>query len=186
MAEYRTANQSLVLLAQRDLADFWGALNLNLPERTRDALLDFYPELVAAYGDAAALLGADWYDALRDVPPSATSFKAALARPVDTEQAQGVVRWGAGGLFADNPPSTLAALSGAAQRLVLQPGRDTFADAAVEDGQMRFGRVTSGKDTCDFCVGLAGRGLVYPTRENAGSFNSWHDDCDCVIISGRN
>src|SRR3546814_4969892 len=100
VAEFREANRSLVTLAQRDLADFWRSLNLaGSPVAVRDALLDFFPELVAAYGDAAAVLGADWYDALRNVPPSAAAFRAALASPPAVEPAQGSVRALVGPLF---------------------------------------------------------------------------------------
>lgn len=189
MAEYRAANQSLVLLAQRDLGDFWAALNLSGdPTRVRDALLDFFPELVAAYGDTAALLGADWYDALRDAPPSVASFTAVMARPVDAERAQGAARWALGPLFTGDPDpaGAFSLLSGSMQRLVMQPGRDTVFDSASGDpAGVRFARIPSGATTCRFCTMIASRGFVYATAESAGLSNRWHDKCDCVITPGR-
>lgn len=190
VAEFREANRSLVLLAQRDLTDFWSALRLTGdPGRVRDDLLDFFPELLTAYGDAAALLGADWFDMLRDAPPSAASFRAALARPVDTEQAEASARWALGPLFADEPDpgSALSLLMGSAQRLVLQPGRVTVWDSVRRDPVSRsFARVPSGLTTCKWCVMLASRGFAYTSDEAAGQGIEFHDNCDCVIVPGRN
>jgi len=184
--EYRTATQSLVLLAQRDLADFWGSLNVQgSPVAVRDALLGFIPELVSAYGDASALLGADWYDMLRDEPPSVASFSAVMSRPVDSEQAMASTRWALGPLFADDPDDAFSLLSGSTQRLVMQPFRDTVFESGAADPRKRwFARVPSGPTTCKFCVMVASRGFVYATAESAGESNSWHDKCDCMVVPG--
>jgi hypothetical protein len=189
VAEYREANRSLVTLAQRDLRDFWAALNLSGdPARVRNAVLEFFPELLTQYGDVAALLGADWYDMLRDAPPSAASFRAALARPADTEQAVSTARWALGPLFQStpDPQSALAALLGSTQRLVLQPGRDTvWASARRDPVRTSFARMPSGPTTCRWCVMLASRGFDYDTAESAGEGRQFHDRCDCVIVPGR-
>ena len=189
MAEFRQANQSLVLLAQRDLGEFWRSLNLSGdPARVKSSLLAYFPELVQVYGDAAALLGADWYDALRDVPASARSFKAVLASPVQREQAEASARWALGPLFLDEPDpvSTLSRVMGSAQRLVLQPGRNSFAESANRDPvRARWARVPSGSTTCKWCVMLASRGAVYVDDIAAGDMNHFHDNCDCVQVQVR-
>lgn len=192
VAEFRQANQSLVLLALRDLTQFWAALNtLGNPEVVRDSMLAFFPELVTAYGDTAAVLGADWYDALRNVPPSAASFSAAIAQPAPITQAQGTVRWAMGPLFAADPApaAVLKRLSGAAQRLVLQPGRDSvFQSAGTDPVRTAVARVPSGSETCKWCIRLAARGAVYGSERAAGGEgNHFHDDCNCVptVIRSR-
>ena len=186
--EFRRNNTALVALAENDLADFWSALRLDGdPVLVRNAMLDFYPELVTAYGDAAALLAADFYDATRNVPPSAARFTAVLSQPVVTDQSQAAARWGVGPLFqsAPLPADAFSRLSGALQRLVLQPGRSTQIDSALRDPQrMGFARVPVGA-TCPFCTMLASRGFVYANERAAGESNKWHNRCDCVIVSGR-
>lgn len=169
MSEYRQANQALVRLAQRDLEDFWSSLNLSSdPARIRDELLMFFPDLVQAYGDTAAVLGADWYDLLRDVPTSARSFDAVLAQPVGAEQAQQSARWAIGPLFVEQPDDALSRLMGAAQRMVLQPARDSVWDsAALDTFRTGVARVPSGATTCRFCVMLASRGPVYQSAVSA-------------------
>jgi len=148
------------------------------------ALLEFFPELLTVYGDTAALLGADWYDELRDVAPSAASFRAVMASPPPTVQAQAAARWALGPLFADEPDpvQVLANLRGASQRLVLQSGRDTVWDSARRD-PVRSGvaRVPTGAKTCKWCTMLASRGAVFGSELAAGGEgNRYHDDCDCV------
>ena len=190
MRQFRLANQSLVLLAQRDLEEFWRSLNTQgNPLLLKAALLDFFPELLTVYGDTAALLGADWYDELRNVAPSAASFRAVMATPPPTEQAQAAARWALGPLFTGepNPVQVLANLAGSTQRLVLQAGRDTVWDSARRDSvRTAVARVPTGAKTCRWCTMLASRGAVYSSIEEAQkrgsgqSQNKYHDDCNCV------
>lgn len=191
--EFRAANQSLVALAQRDLTDFWGALQLSGdPVRVLNELLEFFPDLLQTYGDTAAVLGADWYDQLRDVPASAKSFQAVLSQPTSTDQAQGATRWALAPLFPSaepvydfdprtgeerqvgtrtiepDPDRALARLMGATQRLVLKPGRDSIWNSAGRDPvPTGVARVPSGTSTCAFCVMLASRGPVYQSQVSA-------------------
>lgn len=179
MAEYREANRSLVRLAQSDLDGFLRSLNLNgSPAAVREALLEFFPELVATYGATSATLGADFYDMLRDVPPSSASFRAASAQAVKSVQAEGSARWALGALFSENPDLFASRLSGATQRLVLQPFRETVETSAARD-PVRSGvaRIPSGPTTCKWCVMIASRGAVYTAETAAGA---WHDHCDCM------
>lgn len=169
VSEFRQANRALVQLAQRDLRDFWAALRLSDdPTRVRNDLLEFFPELVQSYGDTAAVIGADWYDVLRDAPASAGSFRAAIAAPADTVQAQQSARWAIAPLFIEDPDTALSRLLGATQRLVMQPGRDSIWDSAAAD-PVRTGvaRVPSGTTTCQFCVMLASRGPIYQSQVSA-------------------
>lgn len=191
--EFRAANRSLVALAQRDLTDFWAALKLSGdPVRVLTELLEFFPDLLQTYGDTAAVLGADWYDLLRDVPPSAKSFRAALAQPAGTEQAQKTARWAIAPLFPSveplfefdprtgeerqvgtrtidpDPDAALARLLGATQRLVIAPGRESiWSSAALDPVPTGVARVPSGTSTCAFCVMLASRGPIYQSQVSA-------------------
>lgn len=137
---------------------------------------------MTAFGDTAAVLGADFYDMVRDLPPSAGSVRTVLAQPAKTKQAEGTARWALGALFGTDPDWAAfeAALLGGAQRLILQPARQTvdlMAQADARSGRVAAvswsrhvnpGRARSGK-SCDFCVMLAGRGPVYRSEAAAGS-----------------
>lgn len=141
----------------------------------------FFPELVTTYGDVSALLAADFYDMLRDVPPSSASFRAAFAQPVDPGKARGATRWAVGALFEENAELFTSQILGATQRLVAQRGRDTIFDNAGRDPvRTAVARIPSGTDTCTFCIMLASRGAAYTDLVSAGEMNDFHDNCDCV------
>ena len=185
MSQFRLANQSLVALAQRDLTDFWSALNVGgSPLLVRDAVLEFFPELLTTYGDTAAVLAGDFYDELRDVPPSAARFSALLAQPAKPDVAATDARWALGQLFQSepDPDAVLALLGGVTQRLILQAGRDTIADSVYRDPvRTGYARVPTGASTCRWCVMLASRGAVYGSAAAAGAQgNKYHGHCDCV------
>lgn len=143
--------------------------------------MQFFPELVTTYGDVSALLATDFYDMLRDVPPSAASFRAAFAAPVDPSKAEGATRWAVGALFSEDVSLFTSQILGSTQRLVAQRGRDTIFDNAGRD-PVRTGvaRIPSGTDTCPFCLMTASRGAVYTDLVAAGEMNDFHDNCDCV------
>lgn len=182
VSEFRRANQDLTLLAQSQLRDFLSSFRLDGdPVRVRNALLAFLPELVTEFGDVSALLAADFYDMLRDVPPSAASFQAAYAAPVEPGKAEGAARWAVGALFAEDASLFTSQILGATQRLVAQRGRDTIFDNAGRDPvRTAVARIPSGSDTCSFCIMTASRGAVYKDLVSAGEMNSYHDNCDCV------
>lgn len=138
------------------------------PVRVRNALLEFFPELVTTYGDVSALLAADFYDSVRDVPPSAASFRAAFAAPVDVAVAEGSVRWAVGPLFDLDEPLFVSHILGATQRLVSERGRGTiFSSAAADPIRTGVARVPQGLSTCAFCIMLASRGAVYQSEVSA-------------------
>jgi len=184
-SQFRQANNSLVLLAQRDLRQLWGAMPLGDPRRTRNLLLATLPDLVQSYGDTAAVLGADWYDQLRNVPVSAAAFSSVLGEPPAVAQVEGSVRWAVGPLFEDAPARSFSRLEGAAQRLILQAGRDSVIGSASRDPvRTGFARIPVG-ETCKFCTMVASRGFVFSSAASAGQSSNFHDDCDCIILAGR-
>lgn len=169
VAEFRQANQDLTLLAQSQLRDFLSSFRLDGdPVRVRNALLQFFPELVTSYGDVSALLATDFYDMVRDVPPSAASFRAAFAAPVDVAATEGAVRWAVGPLFDLDEPLFVSHILGATQRLVSERGRGSIFESAAGD-PIRTGvaRVPQGLSTCRFCIMLASRGAVYRSEVSA-------------------
>lgn len=161
--------KDLSLLAQEQLQDFLSSFRLEGdPVQVRNALLQFFPELVATYGDVSALLASDFYDMLRDVPVSSASFRAAFSAPTDVGKAEGATRWAVGPLFDGDVDLFMSQILGATQRLVLDRGRRTFYDSAAGD-PVRTGvaRIPRGINTCSFCIMLASRGAVYRSQVSA-------------------
>ncbi len=74
--------------------------------------------------------------------------------------------------------TALVRTSAAAQRHVLNGGRETATNTLKADPEaVGYYRKTSGK-ACDFCQMLAGRGAVYLSEDTAGF--KCHDSCHCT------
>lgn len=177
---YAQANRDIRTLVLRDLGAFWLTLDGLGADETRDALLDVVPVLVAAYGDTAAAIAADYYDDLRDAAGVRGRFTATLADNVDFDTIASRVRWSVSPLYSAAPDraATLGRLAQNVDELALRPGRDTIAVSTGRDpARARWARVPVGK-TCAFCLVTASRGAVYGSEESAG--RKYHGDCDCT------
>lgn len=179
--EFRRNTSALSRLAIRDLESVWGSLDTNDSLALKRAALEFIPDLVQTYGSTASLLGADFYDELRNLPVSAGRFSALLSEPASLTRAQAMTRWGIGEVFNGNPAAALINLSGGVQRLVMEPARATIARSASRDPvRTLWARVPGGGDTCNFCIMVASQGAVYGSEDSAGGMNDYHDRCECV------
>lgn len=162
--------------ASADIESLFGSLNLSTPEKVRDVVLDEAPVITTVYGEQTAVTAADWYDEVRYTENVPGRFRAKMADPVPSEFVQRRMRYGAGHLFSSTPDLFLPFMLDALQEYVLQPGRDTIQQSAIEDPNARgWQRVTS-SGACDFCVMLAGRGGVYMRK--TATFAA-HGNCNC-------
>ncbi|MEU1761681.1 hypothetical protein [Micromonospora sp. NPDC005652] len=183
VAAFRTSQSDLVALALADLLEWWQQSSRASVDALTAALTAFLPELVAVHGETAALAAADWFDDLRLQADPPGRFRAVMADPVPPEQAAAVARWAVGPLYSPTPdrPQTLRNLSGAVQRLVLEPARETIADSVRRDpADARWARVPGRSDPCAFCRMLASRGAVYHSEAAAGGMHRYHGKCGCV------
>lgn len=175
----RLAQAGIRRLVTRDLDTFFASLNLDHPERARDALLAFMPVLVSQYGESAAAVAADWYDDVRATEGVAGRFRAGMADSPYLNAVDGTTRRAVGALFTDAPDETLVALRSTAPKYVLAAGRQTITTSANRDPRASgWQRVGSG-GSCRFCTMLIGRGAVY--RERSVLFAA-HKSCDCAAV----
>lgn len=170
--QYVKAQNGAVKLALRDLDRFWSSLDLSDGLAVRAALEDFWPDLLAQYGDLTATLAADRFEEL-------TGMAATLVRPVDADRANARMRWALDPLFGAEGDA-LARMHLLADELVKQPGRSTMFRSA-RSNRVRFARIPTGAETCRWCLMLASRGFVYASAQNAGEARKFHGDCNCRI-----
>lgn len=177
---YQEAVDEVVALANADLDDVLRAV-LNLPPaQARDELLAVLPTLTDRHGDLVAVAAAEWYEEVRDARGAYTATVGATA---DRSAVEGTVRYAARFLFDEDPAAAAAVLRGSVHRYVSYAGRDTVArNVRLDPAKPRFGRVPRGAETCAFCLLVASRGFVYHSRETAGEFDHFHDECDCQIV----
>lgn len=175
---HRADLSALTTLAGNDLAKVFREFDDGVA--AREALRDLLPRLVAIYGSAAATLGADWYDELRESQEVPGAFRAIPAELPNRGRTDSLARWGVEPLFGPTADvtSALALVTGGLQRTITDMARRTVAVSAVEDRRSDgWQRVGSGK--CDFCSILIGRGAVY--NERTVDFSS-HDHCGCTAV----
>lgn len=183
----RTANRRLDDLVQSELEIFFRSLDLADPAGARDALLAYVPILVETFGLVAQEIALEWYDAMRfEVAPEAAFRAIAPPMPDLTPAVEGSIRYAAGHLFRNNADQTLEDISGAVQKHVMAPGRETMIFNSDYEG-VYWARVPTGDETCSFCLLLSSRGAAYISERSAGSDrfgeeNTFHHLCDCLIV----
>lgn len=177
--EHRQAVAALVTLARRQLAAVWQRLDLQDVDATTAALRPVLYELMGTYGTAAASLGADWYEDVREVAGAAGRFTASLVELPDQGRTDSLVRWGTRPLvpqempdvdeyeFEPDPDAALSRIDGGLQRIIADADRDTIEENIDADpARPLFARHASA-NACAFCALLATRGAVYRSETSA-------------------
>ena len=149
----------------------------------RDLVIQALASVMPTYTTMAAQASADFYDAARELVVGEKMGAKAIS-DFDMRKTEGAVR--------------------AFVRFVLRDDVQTFNDqvlqridyemkrsanmSVVENGRrdpkrVRYARVPTGSETCDFCLMLASRGFVYQSEGTAGAGHT-HYACDCRCIPG--
>lgn len=151
----------------------------------REYAKDVMNGAVQVYGEAAAALAAEWYDAQADgsgrrLPSAVTS---AVYAPEKVDEA---ARYQARKLASGDVRGFARACGEYASNDVLRSLNETIIENVGRDkGEgVRFARVPTGAETCSFCYMLSSRGAVYHSRKTAGEFKHFHRRCDCKVVPG--
>lgn len=144
----------------------------DLTEAGTDALIEFCYALATKYGEAAAELAAEMYDALA----LATGAIVPAAVPAATATMQETAKAVVGTLKTGNNEI----VSSAVGRLVKMAGVDTTMQNALRDGA-EWAWIPVG-DTCAFCITLASRGWQRASKKaiKGGHAEHIHANCDCT------
>ena len=154
------------------VANYIQTHNVGTPEG-RAALIDYSYAVATRYGEGAAELACEMYDALAAASgvtlpaaePAATATYQEVAKAVNGTQKQSLL-----------PDLTANAVG----RLVKTAGVDTTMQNAIRDGA-EWAWVPRG-DTCAFCITLASRGWQRASRKalKGGHAEHIHANCDCT------
>lgn len=152
----------------------------------RKALFDAVPLIAQQYADAAAELGAAWYNDLRDAADPGGDHLAAPMPKLDEDAIRASIAKATERLLAEIDPAdlsreyeeTLAAVQSSIQKDVADALRDTVIENAKTDGEaVGYQRFTRGVDACPFCRLLADKGAIFK-KETA--YFAAHTDCHCL------
>lgn len=126
-------------------------------------------------------IGARWYEEQRAVAGIDDGWRAWPREGITSEAAREHLT---GLLQEDQESSELKKL--AAKKIsgyARNAARNTIAYSAIYDRHATaFARVPRGKKTCAFCTLLSSRGWVYTDPKQAGYINTYHSNCDCLIV----
>ena len=138
---------------------------------------------VKMYSQAAAALAADWYDA-QGRAAGAKLDRAVTSVTVDRYSLSKTVHYQAQKLIDGDVDGFCDAVGEWAENEAKRALNATIMANAKRDRRkgVMFARVTSGRNTCAFCLMLASRGAVYHTRQSAGELGQYHRHCSCKIV----
>lgn len=196
------ASSGVVEAASKELEVMMARLAGAPPDVVRDALLEALPVLADKWGDAAATVAAELYEAKRSMYLG-TNYAASLADAPDAMRTERLARWAVGPLYDDVPDYALAVsqVVGGFQRLIADQGRATIVENVDRDtGATGWARHASA-NACTFCRLLATRGAVYKSRDAAATVGGrssggvrtrtrgksplgarYHDACRCIAV----
>lgn len=137
-----------------------------------NALIDYAFAIATMYGEAAAELAAEMYEAIATASEVVVPSAVPAVTPTIGEVAKNIV----GTLKSGNEEIVSSSIG----RLVKQTGVDTTMQNALRDGA-QWAWIPHG-ETCAFCIALASRGWQRATKTaiKNGHAEHIHPNCDCT------
>lgn len=149
----------------------------------REAAKSIVSRHVRTCDQDAAALAAEWYDAQAKAV-AAKLDRAVTAVTYTNHDVDKLVRYQVE-KFKSGDTAGFASMCGeyAANDAMRSVNQTVLKNVARDKKKgVKFARVTSGRNTCAFCLMLAGRGAVYDSRKSAGEFDHWHRHCTCKVV----
>ncbi len=168
---------------EREVLEWCAAHEGASVEDAREAGKAILSRFVKTYDQDAAVLAAEWYDA-QGRAAGAKLDRAVTAVTYTNHDADKLARYQAEKYKNGDVAGFAAMCAEYAANDAMKSVNATILKNAKRDKKkgVKFARVTSGLNTCAFCLMLAGRGAVYHTRKSAGEFDHWHRHCTCKVV----
>ena len=149
----------------------------------RELVLQALASVMPTYTTMAAQASADFYDAARELVVGERMGAQAIS-DYDPRKTEGAVRGFVRFVLRDDVQTFNDQVL---QRIDYEMKRSANM-SVVENGRrdpkrVRYARVPTGAETCDFCLMLASRGFVYQSEGTAGAGHT-HSSCSCRCVPG--
>jgi hypothetical protein len=170
------ARRALVVVTDRAVVDARRLIGRNA-DRTRDALVDGIPTVVAYYSNGTAALAADHYDDIRAEADAPGLYVAEPVVDLDEQRLRRHALWAAAPMYGEQPDLELVSsrVAEVVQYETARPFRETITTNTRRDpAAVGWRRIAS--VGCKFCRMLADRGAVY--RASTATFAA-HPHCGC-------
>ena len=158
--------------AARLVLDYLRKNGLPVTREEINALIEYGYAVSQTFGEAAATLSAEMYDAIAMLSDVILAPAVPAEPPLISEVAKAIV--------GTSKTGNVEIISSAIGRLVKQTGVDTTIHNAIRDGA-EWAWIPQG-DTCMFCITLASRGWQRASKKalNGGHAEHIHANCDCT------
>lgn len=175
--EFEQAQDDLKAVMVAALVAYWMENVEGNPADSMDDLREFVLEIVAEYGQAAAAVAVEFYDAVR--PPGSPPFSPApFVR--DDLVGGGTLNWSTAPLLTEEWQQSLDRIAAEIQKAAYQAAVETLGEATEEDPlDVKYARWPQNPDPCAYCVLRASRGAVYWSEATAERGD--HIKCGCKV-----
>ena len=150
----------------------------------RELVLQALSTVMPTYTTMAAQASADFYDAARELVVGERIGAQAIS-DFDMRKTEGAVR-GFVRFVLDDRVETFndQVLQRIDYEMKRSAGESMFANGRRDPKKVRYARVPTGAETCDFCLMLASRGFVYTSEATAGAIklDHYHSGCNCRVV----
>jgi hypothetical protein len=182
--EHQAGQEALVSLIPAVLREAWPLLDVHNLKATMPQFLAAVKAIVARYGSASAAGALDYYRRERLAAGVRSPASLRIAPSPADDVIEKAIGWATSDLYGPVTDESLASaqekVGEAVTQLVLDRGRDTIIDNALNDKAAKgWARVTE-VGACSFCIMLAlraGNGMLYTSKRSADF--SAHDNCRC-------
>lgn len=149
----------------------------------RERIIALMDMLLLPYVDNVRQLSLAFYNMLRTMSlGEPTAVKVAVAEVRDPEATHGAVRAFMQKAVDGDAAAIPMLLAGRVDYELKRAAAETVYAAGRKDkARVRYARVPTGAETCDFCLMLASRGFVYRSEETADG-GHYHANCDCRAV----
>lgn len=151
----------------------------------RNKCIEIFNRYGVASGETAAALASGFYEAVRAYSyaenyKARVFYDAATRKVANEEMIRACVQKVVDGKSADVLFKDLVAR--ADYEIKRAAGDCVYKNGERDKRDVKFARVPTGEETCEFCLMLASRGAVYHTAASAGKNAHYHANCDCRIV----
>lgn len=147
----------------------------------REAAIASLTESVAIHGEMAQALAAQLFDEVCEAEGLGYLPFEMVDGIIDGAMVEEGVRYRARSLVDGDRDGFLDEVGQLADFYARRSNWQSMAENCRRGG-VRYARVPTGNETCDWCIMLASRGFVYWSEASAEHAN--HLNCDCVICPG--
>lgn len=185
LEEYRRQLDGVAANASDYVAGLMAAMRAESPGASvaelREAAIAAIDESLNAFGDQAAELARELFEAVEPSGEDSPTFEAEQA--IDRGAVSDKVRYAARKLVEGNLAGFDGDVRGLTEYYVRRTAFENL-ELNCERNGLRYARVPSGRETCGFCLMLSSRGFAYRSEATAAGEHGYHEHCDCVIVPG--